>query len=310
MHVLRAILCLGFVGWAAYAHACDACGSAVGSGQWGLMPQTRRFALSLRYGQQAFHTRHSMLYAENFSREQIRLTELSLRFALSPRWQLMASLPMLRTAQNYAFAGQETRIWGLGDGAMIANFTAFNTAADTSRTSSYSQQLGFYAGIKTPTGSTWSRQSNSPSLNPNLQTGTGSWDFLFGAMHTQRFNERWGAYAEASARLNTVGRDDFRFGNRFALQARGFYHWRAALDSRWQLLAQAGLSYEANGMDTHRKTIVFGSQTQTLFATAAADVYLGAFVVSAQYQAPIWQTSGDEMRFRRSRWQVQLHYVF
>jgi hypothetical protein len=303
MKMLMASLCAALI-FAPSIMACDVCGSLSGN-QWGILPQFKRSFVGLRTSQQSFKTQHSLLYPENHSREYLFSLDASLRYYLSPRWQFFATLPLQHNRQDYDFEQRYTRIWGLGDASVNANFVLFNNTQD-SVNHRFKQIFSITGGIKLPTGKADRLNAAGTLLNPNLQTGTGSWDLLFSAIYTVR-HRAFGLHTEANYRLNGSNRADFKFGDRFNASSRIFYWLQRP---RFAMLFQAGAIYEQAQADIDHKYIVSGSGQQNVSALVGVDLYYQRFVVGISAQPPMWQQSNGGMLTRQTRFQMQVNYMF
>src|SRR5690606_27918783 len=75
-------------------------------------------------------------------------------------------------------------------------------------------------GIKLATGN-YQNSSEGELLNPNLQLGSGSYDFLANIIYTIRYN-KIGINTDVTYKYNTENKNHFKFGNKIGASARLF----------------------------------------------------------------------------------------
>jgi hypothetical protein len=101
--------------------------------------------------------------------------------------------------------GNHMRSQGWGD---FQTTGEFDLMKDANRT------IGALAGVKFPTGSTEEKDIDGNLFEPEMQPGSGSYDYLWGGVYHQNW-ERLALSANAAYTLKTTGAADFRFGNSF-----------------------------------------------------------------------------------------------
>lgn len=288
------------------ATACDVCGGGISGNQWGVVPQFKRSSLSLQFSQQQFRTQHSMLYKDNYSREQLFSWDLSSRIYLAPRWQIMARLPIKYNQQTNKFADTYVNLLGVGDASLSANFVVFNNTLDTVE-HRFKQMFSINAGLKLPTGNYQQKEESGARINPYLQTGTGSLDFFAGASYTVRHARGFGWHNEASFRYALANKYDFQFGQRLTVASRAFY-WLQT--SSCMLMFQGGAMYEHSKNDRDQSRYINGSGQQSLSLLAGVDVYYRRLSAGLAILPPIWQNSDNSMVRQQISLQAKVAYIF
>lgn len=267
------------------ANACEICGCSVNGYQFGILPQFKKHFVGVRHQVRSFRSQHlisQQLYIlGNQSREYYHSTELWGRFQVGKKWQLFAFLPYHHFKQEEA--GTVSRANGLGDVSLMGYYTVYNTANQFNRT--FKQTLQFGGGIKLPTGRFLPFRGET-ELNPHLNTGTGSVDYFVNGIHTMRY-KRFGLTAEASYRINTENRNQFRYGNRLTTAAR-FFYWKD-ISKKVSVLPQLGLTWERAQQDylySDKQRFTGGSVTQLV---SGVDVFSSHLGFSVSYHLPLQQ---------------------
>src|SRR5690606_15635754 len=94
-------------------------------------------------------------------------------------------------------------------------------------------------GVKLPTGA-YNATNNGEVLSANMQPGTGSTDVLLNGIYTIRY-KKLGLNTDFTYRINTKGKNDYRFGNRYNASANLFY-WQDV--NGLAVLPSVGVYYE------------------------------------------------------------------
>ncbi len=279
--------------------ACDICGCGVGNAYYGIMPQSYRNFIGVRY---RYRTYDSHLNSQLLrTKETFQTTELWGRFYPTQRIQMLAFVPY-----NFNFqqdAATSARLNGLGDMTILANYNVLNTNMDTlDRAFNHTLLLG--GGIKLATGRSNFRDDGSLGANANFQLGTGSTDFLVNALYTLRYKS-WGWNSDVSYRISTTNPDHYRFGNRLSGSTSAFYVTSAG--KNLTLMPNVGVTAEYSAED--RKNGVRNSQTggYATLATAGVETYFGKFVAGVNFQQPLAQNlaKGDSKAQQR----LQVHFT-
>src|SRR5690554_4646258 len=160
------------------SRACDVCGCANSGSYFGLMPQSHKSIIGVRYNYLNFDTHPDNKILA--TKERFNVAELYGRFFPVKRVQVMAFVP-------YRFDEQVTsaitkRNSGLGDITALASYNVFNSLMDGESGGDLTHSLMVGGGIKLPTGK-FSFDENDPLqvANANFQLGTGSTDFILNA---------------------------------------------------------------------------------------------------------------------------------
>ena len=136
---------------------------------------------------------------------------MTLAYGARYNWTLGGSLPFITKELKETADGRRRKRVSSG----IGDLTAFTFYKFYQRDAfQYSEQAAFFGAVKFPTGRTDDRDSQGKRLEPKLQPGTGSKDFILGPIFTHRTTLRFAWHANLFYRINTEGTQDLRFGNK------------------------------------------------------------------------------------------------
>jgi hypothetical protein len=264
--------------------ACDVCGCSMGGTTMGILPQFHKNFVGLHYYYRDFASEHVSLLTneKTVSIEKFQTYELRGRFHLGKRIQLFVLAPVHVNQQleNNVLS----KFNGIGDVSSFANYSIFNNADSLKSKWKHNLQAG--GGIKLPTGK-YKRLDQNQILNPNIQTGTGSFDLILDAIYTVRLN-KFGLNNTAFYRINTTNSNDFKFGDRFTLTSSLFY-WAKIKDH--SLLPSLGVNIDHAKSDVHNSFRVDDSGGASVFMTAGIDFYIKKIMLAANFQLPMYQDS-------------------
>lgn len=285
------------------ATACDVCGCSIGGNYFGILPQFQRHFIGLRWSTETSLTSLStdaMRQGRYHSTEEFTSLDLVARFYPARRWQVLVLAPYRWNHQTED--GKSTRVQGIGDVSLLAHYVVFNTGDSLHYL--WRQTLSIGGGLKLPTGQHHFTAVDGGTLNPNLQPGTGSTDFLLAAAYTLRRGP-WGVATDLMARLNTSNDQHYRFGNRMSGSAKLFY-WTNL--RQLSCLPNAGVFLDVARTNRDGDDFLEGSEGGTALATLGVDVFTGHFSAGVNFQPPLWQ-SRNTVR-AQARWLCTLNYIF
>ncbi len=133
-----------------------------------------------------------------------------LDFSLNKKLAFSAIVPFVHQSRNTISEQQSS--FGIGDFSFITQYTHFKGRF---------RSLNISAGIKFPTGKTNHRADSQILLSPDMQSGTGSFDFIFRSSASKTFSSLpfLTSYASALFRLNGMNND---FGSTSTFVGRQF----------------------------------------------------------------------------------------
>jgi hypothetical protein len=262
-------------------YSCDVCGCSSSGQYMGVLPQFQKHFLGVQYYYRQFHTETHSIFQDNnnSSQETFQTLDVRGRISLAKKLQILFWIPINQNQQNTQ--NQITRLQGLGDASLVANYIVFNTSDSTC--SSWKKSLQWMGGLKMPTGK-FNYTTEGSELNPYIQLGTGSWDFLANAIYTLRY-QSIGMNTAVMSRITTANANQFRLGSKVTGLWNVFY-W-GSWDNK-TLLPNMGLMYDYAFADQEASGVYLGGGS-SVFATAGIDFYLPTWIFSLNYQQPIAQ---------------------
>ncbi len=197
---------------------CDICGCSSSNQSLGLLPQFSEHFIGLQYLYGSSESTHPALIQGNpdeHSSQYYNTIQIWGRYQIAKRIQLFAFIPYVNNINNDGV--NRIRTSGIGDASLIANVSLLNTKQNEGR-----RILLIGGGLKLPTGHyTGITEADKQGL-PNMQTGTGSYDFIVNANYTVR-QKKWGYNLDASYIWTTANNTGYKYGNKLNSSFVAFY---------------------------------------------------------------------------------------
>lgn len=240
------LLCTGAV---ISSFACNTCGSSSTGQSLGLLPSMHKHFAGVQYQRRIFSSIHTALAENNpaeHSEEHYNTFQVWGRYHLGERVQVFGFVPYQVNIQRKG--GSATQISGVGDVSVLANVALIRTEDEEAKWNSVLLAGG---GVKAPTGAWSSVNVTDRNGLPNMQPGSGAWDFIMNANYTLQ-NGQWGSNAEASYTVTTVSEDGYKYGNKLSAGLLAFYKWQKG---NFAMLPQAGArcEYALHDYDNYKR---------------------------------------------------------
>lgn len=281
--------------------SCDVCGCANGFSFAGILPQSNRTFLGLRYKNFSYISHPDSKILQ--SKENFQQTELWFRFFPIQKVQLIGVIPY---SFNKQFTASQTIVQtGISDPTILIQYALLNTLNDEEN-HSVNHILTVGGGIKAPLGKfNYDLTNLNEVANPNFQLGTGSWDEIFTIQHTMRF-KRIGFSTELQYRLNGKNKNDYQFGNRNSIAFNTFY--QLYLPKAIQLNPIASFSLE--NWDPDKRIGIKNDLTggQMNWMGMGFDISQKRKAIQVMFQVPIHQRIGNGELQVEPRLFLQLNY--
>lgn len=288
--------------------ACDICGCGVGSYYVGILPEFNKKLVGLRYryNQLTTHLGAGGVSTYLTTKERFHTIEVWGGWNIGEKFRVMASLPtstIVKENQEASF----NKI-GVGDPIVQGFFRVMKKSAAFGKTSPklVNQSLWIGAGIKAPLGQYNDAEKNNTAITANtFQLGTGSTDFLFNAIYDLRIQDD-GINLNASYKINTSNRYDFKYGNRLNLTAQ-YYH-KFSLGKSSRIAPNAGMVWEYANKDVDKKFLLPASGGRLLMGAVGVEYSNKRLTLGANFQSPFSQKIANG--FVRAESRAMLHLAF
>ncbi len=302
----KALLLLLVLHTAASIKACDVCSCSSGGSYYGILPQFQKHFIGVRWTGSSSTANHIPSYiADEIYKPATKLSlhsiELWGRFYVAKRIQIFAFVPFNVFRENESSVISSA--YGLGDATLMANYAVINTGDSMLNKVKHTLLLG--GGIKFPTGK-FKNIDDGSATNPNMQTGTGSFDFIVNGVYTMRYKKA-GINTEVSYRINTANKDNYRFGDRFNLSLKAFLWLKAKNIS---FLPNTGISFEHAEKNTRKNSIKYYTGGNTLYATAGMETYFKNLNIGVSFQQPLAYNLAEGLIKPGQRYTANLTFMF
>lgn len=282
--------------------ACEVCGCGNGGSFFGILPQSHKGFVGLRYSYKSYDSHLSSVNLK--AREDFWKTELWARAYPLKKVQVLAFVPYLINQQTIQKTGKQLHLNGFGDVTALANYNVINTVNDTVN-HQFNHNLLIGGGVKLPFGKyKFDLLSETEVANANFQLGTGSVDFLLNLVYTIRHKD-WGLNYDFSYKINTHNSDNYQFGNRLNSNLALLYFKK--INSDFTIIPNVGLLFEDAAFDTKNKIINTQTGGYSTFGAVGVESYYKSFSMGINYQEPITQDlSGGELKANA---RLNLHFT-
>ncbi len=287
--------------------ACDLCGCSASNQYLGILPQFYRQFIGLQYQYTSFTARQaSLMDPTEYERayEFNNTYQLWGRYYIGERVQLFGFVPYhMNTGSD---AGNAFRTTGIGDASLLANVVVIK---DDSDCKTWHKSFLAGGGIKMPTGKYTGITTLDEQGLPNVQAGTGSWDFIVNANYTVR-REKIGINADASYSLTTVNTAGYKYGNKLNIGLLAFY-WFAKKNI--SVLPQGGVRYEYSLHDYdnyQRKWLNENSGGSIVLGTIGVQSFYKQIGAKIMYNIPVGQHFAGGNVTVNPRLETSLYFLF
>ncbi len=288
---------------AANTFACDICGCANSGAYFGLLPQSNKSVVGVRYQRLDFvtHASSPILRTE----EHFNVSEFYGRFFPLKRVQVMAFLPYRVDSQVTSADVKKQN--GFGDATILANYNVFNTLMDKESTSTFNHTLLIGGGVKLPTGKFKFDENNTLQVaNANFQLGTGSTDLILNAFYTIN-KDQWGLATNVSRKFNTTNSQKYRFGH----QLFGTVDlYRSFTIGNVSITPSVGFYGEKSEHGIQKGEVLKETGGTLLNATAGITLFAKRWTLGINGQKPVAQKSASGHVMAKERVLVQLGFLF
>ena len=268
------------------ARSCELCGCSASNQYLGILPEFYKQFIGVQYQYTSFTAKQpSLLDPSDYERayEFNNTFQLWGRYYIGNRVQLFGFVPY--HINGGSDAGTAIKTNGIGDASILANVVILK---DDPNSKVWHQALLAGGGVKMPTGKYTGISTLDEQGLPNVQAGTGSWDFIVNANYTVR-REKIGANIDVAYTMTTANTADYKYGNRLNTGLLGFYWWAK---NKLSLLPQGGVRYEYTLHDYDNyahKWLNANSGGNIVFGTVGVQSFYGRYGAKVMYSIPVSQ---------------------
>ncbi len=297
-------------------NACDICGCSAQGLSLGLLPGLSSHFVGVRYHYRQFNSEHPSQFtpgAREWSYDHFSTAELWGRVSISPRIELFGFVPYNHYVLEQHHSEQpikRTSNSGLGDVSALLNVVILRTE-NPAMNAGISHNWLIGAGAKAPTGDYGLIDAERGIVLPNMQMGTGAWDFSLISNYRLQWNE-WGVNVNASYRYNTPNKLRYQFGQSvsgtldflrvFSLESAGI-----------ELIPQVGVRVEMFGKDysnqSRREWNEF-SGGHFIYTSVGLDGYLKRIGFNLRADLPVSQEFATGYVQNKWRFSAGVIYLF
>lgn len=294
---MKKFLLLCFVLSALQSNACDMCNFYLG-----INPNFNKNSIGLRYRERSYIGEHSHSGTHTHEHTTSSMKEIYQTYELWGRWyptpkvQTMVCLPYCINTDD------EGKITGLGDAILLTQFQLYNTPPDTVK--KFRQRIFAGGGIKLPTGTF--KKTFDEELNPHMQPGSGSIDFIIACNYTAKY-KNFGLAADGSYKINTSNKNNFLFANRLNASLNVFYSFSKNTKS---LIPMLGLYYEQGERDIESNIYLGNTGGKVAFINTGIDLYFKKISVNLSYQIPAYEKLNGTQAQNQNRIIAGINYSF
>ena len=284
--------------------ACEICGCGVGNYYMGLSPQFSRSFMGVRYQFSSFHTSIKNDPSQH-SNELFQSLEVWGGINIGKKWQLIAIVPFSKIRQVSDDGTFKSN--GIGDVAVMGNYTLFTHSNATAHKQLITQQLAVGAGIKLATGK-FNVNLNDPALTAlaNTQSGSGSTDFMLNAIYNISVN-RFGVSTSARYKINTTNYNQYFFGNQFSANSFTYYSFTKG---KTNITPNVGLLYQHSERNYAAQQKIAETGGYLLSTAAGVEVSINKITIGANAQLPLSQNFASAQTRNTIKGMMHLSFSF
>jgi hypothetical protein len=287
--------------------ACDICGCGVGNNYIGILPDFHKHIFGLRYRYSSLYSHIGVGGATTYltTTERYNTIEAWGGWNISNKFRIIASVP-------YSFnerinQGTSQNKDGLGDITLSGYFQLLNSKQTVAGSKLLVQSLWAGGGVKLPTGKYNPADKGTANQNTNLfQLGTGSTDFIIGAMYDIRLQDA-GLNVTANYKVNTANKYDYRYGSKLNVNTQAYY--KINIRQKLTLAPNIGAQYETAQVDNDHKFDVSISGGNLLLGTIGVEANLKKIAIGGNWQTPLSQNLANGIVKANNRLMVHLSFM-
>lgn len=195
----------------------------------------------------------------------------------------------------------------IGDVQGLARYQVYRSDAEDHK---YIHRVIVGLGLKAPTGKYTVESDEGTafpiSLDPHIQTGTGSWDLIYNIGYLLKYKQ-WGLNEEMLYKQNGTNKNEYHFANRFSSTSSIYYNYEK---NDFNLMPSIGYMYEYSGMDKSNNIELSNTNGSAHYVVPGIDIYYKKFNWNISYQKAFVEHLRDANMSNNYRWLIGMGLAF
>lgn len=301
---LKFFLVCVFVSLSIIAEAgCDMCSLYLG-----IHPNQTKNNINLRYRFSLYesnkqHVHNGSNHSDEVSTEwrTFQTVEVWSQWRIGRKMQVLAVIPYaMNSVENKGLVLDSYN--SIGDVQALLRYQLFRKVSEDEKTS---QRLILGLGLKAPTGK-FDSKSNAGYVDPHIQTGTGSWDFIYNIGYLLK-HKSYGFNEEFIYKMNTSNRNEYTFADRISSSTNLFYTQEYR---KINIIPSIGFLIEHAQEDKDHGIKQNTTNGTSYYLNPGLDIYYEKWNWSINYQKPIAENLRDDYMSNRYRWIIGTSFAF
>ncbi len=279
---------------------CDMCSLYLG-----LHPNLVKNGINVRYRYSLYnsktaHVHNGVAHSNNAQVRTFQTMELWGQMNLGKKMQVVLMLPFVMNSVEEK--GKVVDAYNsIGDIQSLIRYQVYRSDPEKKLTS----RLILGVGIKAPTGK-YDINSNEGYLDQHIQTGSGSWDFLYNLGFLTKY-KKLSLNQELLYRMNTENELHFQFANRFSSNTTVYY---TINNKNISIIPSLGYLFEFAKEDLQDDKLIQNTNGILHYAVAGIDLYYKYLNFNLGYQKAFIENQRDKGTTNKYRFLIGLGVSF
>lgn len=283
--------------------ACDACACGAGSSFLGILPNSNKNLVGIKFQNQNFNFLPSVVNLNGQSEilsDHYYRTDFWFRYHYNSRLQFIGNLPYQIHQREESL--RTTTIKGIGDFSALALYNLYNTGDSINYTIKQTWRIG--AGIAVPTGKYQQRDETLAMLPILFQIGKGAYSYALQNIYTIKLNN-WGINTDYKYTWNSGNEINQKLGNQFIGVQQLFYAYKTP---NYSIVPAIGYLYDfrEQNIDNRIADIYTGGNTHVFLA--GLDFYYSKWMLQALIYKPLQVNLAEAMPQNNLAFSINVAY--
>jgi len=259
----------------------------------GVLPAFNKHVFGLQYRYNSLHSQLSAGGSGNYATalEKYSTVEFWSGWNITGKIGILGVVPYRFETLNHQGATVSKK--GLGDMYVLGYYKLFSNRHRVQSGKLLVQDLWFGAGIELPTGKYNAPDKSTLNDTVNLyQLGSGSTDVPFNIIYNICLAKA-GLNVSLMYKINTVNQDDYEYGNRFNINAQGYYTFN--IKPAVTVVPVISLQFENFQRSMDHGDWVEASAGNLITGTVGIQASFKTITIGGNFQTPLQQNVGKGM---------------